>query len=80
LGAQKRVRQLPVWCGCSTISGVMETGMTVLVVIWVIFLLVFALVYWKPGYRNSGAMVRLYPAGRKTAGPSQDSAKADQAA
>ena len=54
--------------------------MTVLVVIWVIFLLVFALVYWKPGYRNSGAMVRLYPAGRKTAGPSQDSAKADQAA
>ncbi len=54
--------------------------MTVLVVIWVVLLLVFALVYWKPGYRNSGAMVRRYPVARKAAGPSQDSAKADQAA
>jgi len=58
----------------------MEAEMTVLVVFWVILLLVFALVYWKPGYRNSGAMVRRYPAGRKTAAHSQDSANADQAA
>jgi hypothetical protein len=58
----------------------METEMTVLVVIWAILLLIFALVYWKPGYRNSGTMVRRYPVARKAAGPSQDSAKADQAA
>jgi len=58
----------------------METGMTVLVVIWVILLLIFALVYWKAGYRNSGAMVRLYPSVRKAAGPKQDPVKADQAA
>ncbi|MFB3904894.1 MAG: hypothetical protein ACE15E_15685 [Acidobacteriota bacterium] len=54
--------------------------MTVLIVIWVILLLVFALVYWKPGYRSSEAMVRRYPAGRRADGSSQDSTKADQAA
>jgi len=54
--------------------------MTVLIVIWVISLLVFALVYRKPGYRNSGAMVRLYPAIPKAAAPSHDTQKTDQAA
>jgi len=58
----------------------MGTGMTILIVIWVLLLLVFFLVYRKPGFQNSTAMVKLYPAGRKETEPNQDSQKTNQAA
>ena len=44
--------------------------MTGLILIWVIIALLLGLVYWKPGFRKAGEMVKLYPAGRsKSAAP-----------